>query len=127
MDNLAQVLGIIGLIISIPTAIGAGIALVRASYNKAQTEQLRQHNNDLRARVSDVEHELAEVKTELAASESISAQREQAIEVLTEAVTQRADLEKHHLEVMANYDAMSQILGQILAVMQEVVHHVRSS
>lgn len=117
--DILQVLGVVGLIISIPTAIGAGLALVRASYNKAQTEQLRAHNEDLRKRVADVEHSEAALKEEVALLRGQNS-------MLGEMVTQRADLANHHTEVMANYDAMAQVLGQMMALIKEVLKHVSS-
>lgn len=115
--DVSATLGVVGLAIAIPSAIGAALALIRASYNKARLEESDKDNVRLRARADDLEEEVAELKSKLAVEEA-------RVELLQEMVTQRADLENHHIMVMQNYDAMSLILGQMLTVMKDVQTHV---
>jgi hypothetical protein len=117
MDDVLTILGVLGLIISVPTAMGAGLALLRSSYNRARLEEVDKDNQRLRTRQLELERSEAELKVEVAA---LLGQKN----MLEEMVTQRADLASHHIEVMANYDAMSAILGQILASLKEIINHV---
>lgn len=118
MDNWLTILGVTGLILSVPTAIGAALALIRSSYNKAQTEQLRGFNDDLRGRVSDLETHEKVLEGRLQHVENENS-------MLREMVTQRADLQKHHQVVMESYDAMSELMGRTVTTVQEILVTVK--
>ncbi len=85
--NVAQLLAVLGGAITLITLLGAGLALLRNSYLKAQVEQLRGDRDDLQARVDRQKRELDELKT------IVNAQAEQ-IHALQAVVTAREAVER---------------------------------
>lgn len=122
MGNLTQVVGVIGAIISVCLAIGAGIALVRGSYNRARMDALRQDNADLRVRQDDTHKELVDCQNKLALAEGRITHLEQEKELLTALVTQRAEFEKvldalnnHHERAEETWAALAAAMMQVAA------------
>lgn len=103
--NLPEWLGVIGAVLSIALALGAALALVRGSYTKARISALREDNDDLRARVSDMDVELERRK----AKEDVMSAKVDKInsenQLLRDMVTQRAEVEKVQAAVQAHHQA----------------------
>lgn len=53
--NIPQWLAVLATVLGLASILGAVIATFRASYSRARIEALREDNNDLRARVDDLE------------------------------------------------------------------------
>lgn len=125
MDGIVQILGLVGLVVAIPAAVGAALALIRASYTKAQVEALDNDNDRLRKRAKDLEEEVEHLKIEGAAKDERMTALEEKNEVLSEMVTQRADLEQHHRVVMSNYQTIVDRIDMVANVVKEVLSYVR--
>lgn len=115
--DITDVLTVIGGFIAVLLAIGAGLALVRGSYNKARIEALRGDNSDLRDRVKDLEQTVERHETKEQALEARCEHLEQENITLLEGITQRADVEalkskldSHHTQAMEKFDRMIQLL-----------------
>lgn len=83
-----QVAGILSLLV----LLGGAWALVRGSFNKARVQELRDDNDDLRKRNSDLEHKIDAHKIKEEAMETKIGHQNTEIELLTQMVTQRADV-----------------------------------
>jgi hypothetical protein len=118
MNDMLVILGIIGGAISITVGIAGIVVLARASYARAQLEQQRGHIADLTARDAFLEKEVDRLTAERSAAE---AERDMAVEM----VTQRADLEAHHAEVMKNHTRLFTLLNTIKGMLEEVLKNVR--
>jgi outer membrane murein-binding lipoprotein Lpp len=117
VSEFMQVLGIVGTVIGFVTIIAGVVVLARASYARAQMEQLRQHNADLSAREAFLDKEVLRLTAEKKAAEA-------ARDIATEMVTQRADLETHHAQVMKNHQRIFGLLDFITRLIEEVLTHV---
>lgn len=111
--NPSQALAWVGLFITVMLAIGAGLALIRGSFNKARIEALRGDNSDLRDRVADLEHENERHELKEGALETRCEHLESENKLLMEMVTQRAEvaevkgmLDRHHKEAMKKFDEL---------------------
>jgi biopolymer transport protein ExbB/TolQ len=118
MSDILTILGIIGGIIAVVVAIAGAVVLARASYARAQLEQLREHNTDLTDRNDFLEKEVLRLQGEKKAAEA-------ARDVATEMVTQRADLQAHHEEVMQTHTRMFGVLEALKGILEEVLKNVR--
>ncbi len=85
--NLAQLLAVAGAAITLVTLLGAGLALLRNSYLKAQVEQLRGDRDDLQTRVDRLQGEAKELRS------TVETQAEQ-IQALQAVVTAREAVER---------------------------------
>lgn len=103
--NLPEWLGVIGAVLSIALALGAALALVKGSYNKARIAALREDNDDLRARVGDMDNELERRKLR---EETLNARVDKVDsenQLLRDLVTQRAEVDKVHNAVQEHHEA----------------------
>jgi hypothetical protein len=116
--NIPQWLAVLATILGVASILGAVIATFRASYSKARIEALREDNNDLRARVVDLE-----AKEERAAKDKADMMAEmthmkEKNHILEEMVLQRVEitgiadvlklqgelLQQHHNQSMDTWD-----------------------
>lgn len=120
----SQILAVFGGLVTLAVALGAAIALIKGSYNRARIEALRgdladarNKINDLRTTVTDLEHEAEKDRlTKVQLSERVShVEDENAL--LKQLVTQRAEvdaltvkLDTHHQQAMAG---VQEILGEL--------------
>jgi len=122
--NLPEWLGVIGAFLSVALALGAGLALVKGSYNKARIAALREDNDDLRARVGDMAAELERRKLQEETLSARVSKVDSENQLLRDMVTQRAEVERvnnslaeHHREAMASisdhHRASSQALEKV--------------
>lgn len=109
--NLPEWLGVIGAVLSIALALGAALALVKGSYNRARIQALREDNDDLRARVGDLDSELERRKLREETMEAKVNKVDSENQLLRELVTQRADVERveeavreHHSKALKELD-----------------------
>lgn len=136
--NLPEWLGVLGLIMSVAVAAGAGLALVRGSYTKVRMEALREDNSDLRNRVKDCEDKVSasEAREQLLDQQVKHMQREN--DLLKEMVTQRANVEGignmlqyHHDQAMSRMDSLGDLMLEILleplaeAVAERILEEIR--
>ncbi len=110
--NVAQLLAVLGGAITLITLLGAGLALLRNSYLKAQVEQLRGDRDDLQARVVRLQTEAKELRAtvegqaeRIAALQAVVTARE-AVERVSKQV---AELSKQNAE---RHRAVMAALGQ---------------
>jgi FtsZ-binding cell division protein ZapB len=115
--NAVEVLGLIGLIISIPIAVGAGLALVRSSYNKARLEESDRDNERFRTRNGDLIKERDQLRVENDYLKEKNA-------ILQEMVTQRAELEAHRTMVAKNHKIIMGQLERLLGAVDRVIEYV---
>ncbi len=85
--NVAQIVAVVGGAITLITLLGAGLALLRNSYLRAQVEQLRGDRDDLQARVDRLQGEAKELRA------TVEVQAEQ-IHALQAVVTAREAVER---------------------------------
>jgi predicted nuclease with TOPRIM domain len=111
MENLGSALNWLAIAIGALLLVGAAAALVRGSYSKARIQALREDNEDLRARVSDLEGTVASNRSREANTEQRLSHVEEENKLLKDMVTQRANveamldlLEHHHSESMAAWN-----------------------
>jgi polyhydroxyalkanoate synthesis regulator protein len=108
MDGIPQFLVAVAAVIGAIVLIGGALALVRGSYNKARIQALREDNEDLRNRVQDCEDKLTAADARETALEMKVQHVESENDLLTQLVTQRADVDKvlkllddHHKAAMS--------------------------
>lgn len=116
-----EILAGIGGLISLIVLIGGTAALLRSSYNKARMEALREDNEDLRARVSDLEATENRLMSVQAAAGARIKHLEEENAILMEGLTQRAEvssvktmLERHHTEAMTAWTLLGNLMERIL-------------
>jgi hypothetical protein len=113
VNSATQLFGLIGAVISVCLAIGAGIALVRGSYSRARMQALREDNDDLRARMSDCEHVNEKLEAEVGHLTSEN-------KLLTALVTQRADVDAVLEELRAHNQQAQEFWTATTQVMQKM-------
>lgn len=122
-----NVLGLIGIFVSVTLGVGSALALVRGSYNKARMEAIRQDNNDLRSRTDDQDKELARCKAREDVHEAKIVHLQSENTMLTAMITQRAnvdiviasqaevlaELKAHNAAAEAHWDEMIEEIKKI--------------
>lgn len=120
MDNLQEILTLVGLVIGTIVLVGGSLVLVRGSYSKARIQALREDNQDLRDRVSDCEAkcDASEAREAVLATEVHHLKSEN--ELLTSLVTQRANvdevvelLSRHHTAAMAGQQKLTEAINRL--------------
>lgn len=110
--NFPEWLGVIGAVLSVALALGAALALVKGSYNKARIAALREDNDDLRARIGDLDNEIERRKLKEEALDAKVAKVDSENQLLRDLVTQRAEVDKVNLAVQAHHEAALSALEQ---------------
>ncbi len=118
MSETVALLAIVGGVLSLCALVAGIVVVFRASYAKAQLEQQRGHIVDLDARKDYLEEENKRL-----AAEKITAEAERDLAV--EMVTQRADLARHHEEVVQAHKRMFNYMTTIKTLLEEVLKNVR--
>lgn len=126
--NLPEWLGVIGAVLSIALALGAALALVKGSYNKARIAALREDNDDLRARVGDLDSELERQKLRDQTREAKIAKVDSENQLLRDMVTQRAEVDRvnqavaeHHKKAMTSLEEHHQASSQAWAQVSDAL------
>lgn len=120
MTAVSEWVGLIGGIAGIAVLLTSAFVFTKGSYNKARIEALRDDNNDLRARVEDLEGDLERSKTKEAVLEAKVNSLVNENQLLTALVTQRAQVEEltgvlsnHHREAMMAWSEIKEALARL--------------
>lgn len=129
MDWFGKTLQIIATLLALLILIGGAALLIRGSFNKAKVQELREDNDDLRKRLADAENKIRDHAARESALEVKVDHQQSEIEMLTEMVTQRAEvsvlaqsiidlyaeLKKHHGEAIGHWSSMEVALEALLS------------
>lgn len=120
-DGVLGVIYTAGAVITILGSLGVAYALIRGSYNQARIRALREDNEDLRARIDDLEdaekrHDLKEQEWE---KERAHLMAENATLML--AATQRAEVEALRLQLAEYHTQAMGALGEIAELLQTML------
>lgn len=120
MDNVQEILTVVGLVVTTIILVGGALALVRGSYNKARIQALREDNDDLRNRVKDCEDKIVVGEGREAVLEQKVEHLESENGLLTALVTQRANVDEvlqmlsdHHQAAMAGQQALTDAIRDL--------------
>lgn len=126
MHGVSDFIVALGAVIAVLIAIGAGLTLVNGSYNKARMDALREDNDDLRKRLDDTERDLLRERTKGEARDIRIKHLESENLLLTQLVTQKADVEgvktdvhrvleeirTHHASMTKAYERLYDAIGR---------------
>lgn len=120
MNNVSQIFAAIGVILAVLVAVGAGLTLVRGSYNKARIQALREDNEDLRARVGDVEEKLEQSEAREAVLSAKVEHVESENQLLTALVTQKANVDEVLSLLNTHHEAAMQWMAKLTAAIVDL-------
>lgn len=120
MGTVSEWIGLIGGIAGIIILLTGAFVFVKGSYSKAKIEALRQDNSDLRDRVNDLEHEVAARRAKEEELEHKLIEATEKIDLLSEMVMQRANVEaihdiveNHHIEAKTAWTQIQEYLREL--------------
>lgn len=121
MENFGSIVGIIGGVCGILVLLTGALVFAKGSFSKARIEALRDDNEDLRSRVSDLEKKEALQHKDI---ERLQGENE----LLKEMVTQRAQvdavvslLNMHHEQAVDTWIRLSNEMGYVSTELAKLV------
>lgn len=91
----------VSVVLSLLILVGGAWALVRGSFNKARVQELREDNDDLRDRLDDAEKKIKTYEARETALETKVDHQQNEIDLLTNMLTQRAEVQDVKVAVVA--------------------------
>lgn len=119
--SINEVLGAVAAAVGLLILIGGALALVRGSYNKARIQALREDVGDYIRRLDDCEERCSQAEHREEALELKVDHLKSENSLLTQLVTQRADVDKvltllsqHHEAAMAGQAALTEAIQSLV-------------